>query len=146
MISFVDPAGGAEPCNCTDFASNQGEKLGSYEGMRPIFAFPWKKIAKPSTLQRAKPPMSPRLWSQGFNNTYNQDLFTERAVEIIENHDVSQPLYIYLAYMNVHAGCSGPLGVQAPLSSVAQYAYTELDTYKVRPLLTTAPLCLPPLH
>lgn len=75
-----------------------------------------------------------RLSSQGFNNTYNQDLFTERALEIIENHDVSQPLYIYLAYMNVHAGCSETLGVQAPLSSVAQYAYTELDTYKVRPL------------
>lgn len=75
-----------------------------------------------------------RLSSQGFNNTYNQDLFTERALEIIENHDVSQPLYLYLAYMNVHAGCGETLGLQAPLSSVSQYAYTELDTYKVRPL------------
>lgn len=67
----------------------------------------------------------------GVNGTYNAHLFTERAVDIIAQHNPDEPLYIYLAYMNVHEGCSSPLPLQAPLATVQQYGHVELDTYKV---------------
>lgn len=35
---------------------------------------------------------------------YSTDLFTEHAVDIIENHNVSRPLFLYLAHQAVHAG------------------------------------------
>jgi hypothetical protein len=64
------------------------------------------------------------------NGTYNQELLTARAEAIIAAHDASAPLYMYLAYQNVHEGCARPdkLGMQAPLASVALYNTTKLDT------------------
>jgi hypothetical protein len=69
----------------------------------------------------------------GRNGTYNQELLTGRAEAIIAAHDAAAPLYMYLAYQNVHEGCAraDKLGMQAPLASVALYNHTKLDTYKV---------------
>ena len=69
----------------------------------------------------------------GRNGTYNAELLTARAEAIISAHDPSRPLYLYLAYQNVHEGCARPdkLGMQAPLAAVAAYNTTELDTYKL---------------
>ncbi|XP_046368365.2 arylsulfatase B-like [Haliotis rufescens] len=36
------------------------------------------------------------------NGTYSANVFTDRAVEIIENHDNSKPLYLYLPFQSVH--------------------------------------------
>jgi arylsulfatase A-like enzyme len=69
----------------------------------------------------------------GRNGTYNQELLTARAEAIISSHDAATPLYMYLAYQNVHEGCARPdkLGMQAPLASVKLYNTTKLDTYKL---------------
>ena len=70
----------------------------------------------------------------GRNGTYNQELLTARAEAIIAAHDAAAaPLYMYLAYQNVHEGCAraDKLGMQAPLAAVALYNTTKLDTYKV---------------
>ena len=73
------------------------------------------------------------------NGTYNQELLTARAEAIIAAHDASAPLYMYLAYQNVHEGCARPdkLGMQAPLASVALYNTTKLDTYKLMGAMIT---------
>lgn len=67
------------------------------------------------------------------NNTYNRELLSSRAANIITAHNTSEPLFMYLAFMNAHEGCSrsDKLGVQAPLSYVKKYNTTVLDTYKI---------------
>lgn len=37
------------------------------------------------------------------NGSYSTDLFTEVAVDIIQSHDISKPLYLYLPYQAVHS-------------------------------------------
>lgn len=61
----------------------------------------------------------------GINGTYDSTLLTHRAMKIIQNHDPSQPLYIYLAYHNVHV----PL--HAPLGTVKHFPNTPSDARKV---------------
>jgi len=61
----------------------------------------------------------------GINGTYDSTLLTNRAMKIIQNHNPSQPLYIYLAYHNVHV----PL--HAPLGTVERFPYTPSDARKV---------------
>jgi len=75
----------------------------------------------------------------GRNGTYNQELLTARAEAIIAAHDAAAPLYMYLAYQNVHEGCAraDKLGMQAPLASVQLYNTTKLDTYKLMGAMIT---------
>ncbi|XP_025103138.1 arylsulfatase J-like [Pomacea canaliculata] len=40
------------------------------------------------------------LWSA--NGTYSTHLYTQRTIEILETHNSSQPVFIYLAYQAVH--------------------------------------------
>jgi len=40
--------------------------------------------------------------------TYSTNLFTERAVRVIKEHDVQVPLFIYLAYQGVHEPSQSP--------------------------------------
>eukprot|EP01147_Barroeca_monosierra_P006134 gene6134-7392_t len=42
------------------------------------------------------------------NNTYSTTAFSEHAVNIIRKHNVSQPLFLYLAYQAVHAPAEAP--------------------------------------
>lgn len=78
---------------------------------------------------------------RSLNGTYDAHVFTSRAVELIEQHDASEPLYLYLAYHNVHDACASDrfaLGLQAPLGTVErEYSTTALDTWKVQGAMTT---------
>ncbi|XP_045133801.1 arylsulfatase B-like isoform X2 [Portunus trituberculatus] len=55
---------------------------------------------------------------------YATDLFTEEAVNVINEHNKSQPLFLYLAHLAVHSGNPyAPL--QAPADVVAKFAYIK---------------------
>ncbi|CAL1279741.1 unnamed protein product [Larinioides sclopetarius] len=53
---------------------------------------------------------------------YAADLFTEKAKDIIQNHDPSQPLFLYLAHLAVHTG-NYQMPLQAPHDLVNQFSY-----------------------
>jgi arylsulfatase A-like enzyme len=77
---------------------------------------------------------------EGRNGTYNRNLLSGRAAGIIQAHDAAAaPLFMYLAFQDVHEGCARPdkLGVQAPLATVNLYNTTELDTYKIHGAMLT---------
>lgn len=65
--------------------------------------------------------MEPTLHYQG---KYATDVFTEEAVDIIESHDTSSPLFLYLAHLAVHSANSyQPL--QAPFEEIIKFNYIE---------------------
>eukprot|EP00041_Stephanoeca_diplocostata_P009626 m.149543 g.149543 ORF g.149543 m.149543 type:complete len:557 (-) comp17821_c0_seq1:310-1980(-) len=70
------------------------------------------------------------------NGTYNRVLFSNEAARLIHAHpSPTIPMFMYLAFMNVHDGCKylkANMGKQAPLGTVTgHYNRTTLDTYKV---------------
>lgn len=55
---------------------------------------------------------------------YATDLFTEKAVETIENHDKNKPLFMLLTHLAPHAASEeNPL--QAPESEVSKFRYIK---------------------
>ncbi|XP_064474814.1 arylsulfatase B-like isoform X2 [Ornithodoros turicata] len=55
---------------------------------------------------------------------YSTDLFTERAVSIIDKHDKSKPMFMYLCHMAPHSGNEvDPL--QAPQEYIDKFQYIE---------------------
>jgi len=76
------------------------------------------------------------------NNTYDQEVFTTRATNLIKSHPKdTTPFFLYLAYHNVHDTCQGGggdrLGLNAPLDTVKRYSHTKLDIWKVQGAMTT---------
>ena len=41
------------------------------------------------------------MWTEW--GQYSSELFTEKAVDIIQRHDASKPLFLYLPYQAVHS-------------------------------------------
>ncbi len=59
-------------------------------------------------------------WSA--RNKYSTDVFNDEAVNIILNHNNSQPLFLYLAHAAPHAGTyEDPL--QAPEEEIRKFAH-----------------------
>ncbi|GBN53574.1 Arylsulfatase B [Araneus ventricosus] len=58
---------------------------------------------------------------------YAADLFTEKAKNIIQNHDESQPLFLYLAHLAVHTG-NDQMPLQAPPDLVNRFGHIENDS------------------
>lgn len=55
---------------------------------------------------------------------YSTDLFTEEAVKLIREHNVEEPMFMYLAHLAPHAGNDwDPL--QAPDEDIAKFAHIE---------------------
>lgn len=55
---------------------------------------------------------------------YSTDLFTEESVRLIEKHDLTRPLFLYLAHAAVHSGNSyEPL--RAPDEAIQAFEYIE---------------------
>ncbi|KAM7294977.1 arylsulfatase B-like [Ixodes scapularis] len=56
------------------------------------------------------------------SGVYATHLFTDKAVNLIEEHDQSTPLFLYLSHLAVHAGTQhGP--IQAPEENVRKFDY-----------------------
>ncbi|XP_063972439.1 arylsulfatase B-like [Diachasmimorpha longicaudata] len=55
-------------------------------------------------------------------NRYSTDLYTEETIRLIDNHNKSTPMFIYLAHAAVHSGNSENL-LQAPDEEVAKFSY-----------------------
>jgi arylsulfatase A-like enzyme len=76
------------------------------------------------------------------NDTYDRIVFQNRAIEVIEAHDPSEPLYLHVAWHNVHDSCTadrtdGALVLQAPKETVDMYGSTKEDRWKVQAAMTT---------
>eukprot|EP00052_Salpingoeca_macrocollata_P019248 m.159470 g.159470 ORF g.159470 m.159470 type:complete len:537 (+) comp20908_c0_seq1:1127-2737(+) len=75
------------------------------------------------------------------NGTYDRQVFQDFATQRIAAHDPSQPLYLYVAWHNVHDACPADRyvnGLNAPCPTMFQhYNTTQLDTWKVQAAMTT---------
>ncbi|KAK3607928.1 hypothetical protein CHS0354_006522 [Potamilus streckersoni] len=58
-------------------------------------------------------------------NLYSTDLFTKEAVSIISNHNVSEPLFLYLPHQAVHSGNTEGDPLQAPQSYVDRFPHIQ---------------------
>ena len=61
---------------------------------------------------------------------YSTELFTEKAVDIIQTHDPSKPLFLYLPFQAVHsANFIQPL--QAPPSLIKKFSHIEDENRRI---------------
>lgn len=71
------------------------------------------------------------------NGSYSTDLFTEVAVDIIQSHDISKPLYLYLPYQAVHsANKYQPL--QAPQNLIDKFKNIQNERRRIYAAMVTA--------
>jgi len=53
---------------------------------------------------------------------YATDVFTDEAVRIIQKHDTTSPLFLYLAHLACHAGNMGKL-LEAPKDAIDKFGH-----------------------
>lgn len=62
---------------------------------------------------------------------YATDLFTEKSLQIIEEHNPEQPLFLMLSHLAAHTGDNGTeLGVPDYNSTEFKYSYIKSDVRK----------------
>ena len=54
---------------------------------------------------------------------YSTDYFTSKAINIIQQHNKSNPLFLYLAYQSVHTSSNGYSRLQAPQQLINKFNY-----------------------
>ncbi|GFO38158.1 arylsulfatase j-like [Plakobranchus ocellatus] len=62
---------------------------------------------------------------RNYTGLYSTTLFRDEAVRIIEDHDKSEPLFLYLPFQAVHSGNSDGPHLQAPSSYIEKFSYIE---------------------
>jgi len=82
-----------------------------------------------------------------FTGLYSTHVYTQRAVEIVNSHAAApknadgtmDPLFIYLAYQNVHLACGNAKkkefhlgGIQAPCATIDRFSHVQNDTFKAQ--------------
>ncbi|CAN8008027.1 unnamed protein product, partial [Ixodes pacificus] len=55
---------------------------------------------------------------------YSTDLFTEKALSLIKDHDQAKPMFLYLSHQAVHCG-DYKVQLEAPASAVAHFPYIK---------------------
>lgn len=59
-----------------------------------------------------------------YQGQYATDLFTTKSLEVIDNHNASKPLFLYLGHLAAHAGANGTeLGVPNVTAAQLKYDY-----------------------
>ncbi|CAL1279747.1 unnamed protein product [Larinioides sclopetarius] len=61
---------------------------------------------------------------------YATDLFTEKAKDIIQNHNASQPLFLYFSHLAVHVA-NEYMRLQAPHAIVNQFRHIKNDSRRI---------------
>ena len=67
---------------------------------------------------------------------YGTDLFTEKAVNIINGHDVSKPLFIYLAHQAVH-NANRHQSIQAPSDVIKTFSGIKNERRRIYAAMAT---------
>ncbi|KAK7093086.1 hypothetical protein V1264_008737 [Littorina saxatilis] len=74
-----------------------------------------------------------------YTGNYSTTVFTEEAVSIIDNHDKSQPLFLYLPYQAVHSGNgNSPSPLQAPQSYIDRFPHIENKQRRIYAAMVSA--------
>ncbi|GLH05222.1 Arylsulfatase B, partial [Gryllus bimaculatus] len=60
----------------------------------------------------------------GISGRYATDVFTERAEQVVADHDPRRPLFLYVAHLAVHAGNNGQL-VEAPRPIADRFRFID---------------------
>ncbi|XP_066153616.1 arylsulfatase B-like [Euwallacea fornicatus] len=61
-----------------------------------------------------------------YQGKYATDLFTEKSLEVIDNHDSDKPLFLYVGHLAAHTGVNGTeLGVKNLTETDLKYSYIE---------------------
>lgn len=60
-----------------------------------------------------------------FRGKYNTDVFTEEAVQVIRDHDITKPLFLDLSYAAVHAIWKDRLQVKNFEENEKKFAYIK---------------------
>ncbi|KAL3267354.1 hypothetical protein HHI36_011485, partial [Cryptolaemus montrouzieri] len=62
--------------------------------------------------------------AKDLHGKYSTDIFTNRAVKVIDDHDKEKPLFLYVAHAAVHSGNSyNPL--PAPDGYISKFSYIK---------------------
>ncbi|XP_054721641.1 arylsulfatase B-like [Uloborus diversus] len=61
---------------------------------------------------------------KNFRGRYATDVFGQKAVDIIENHNVTDPLFLYISHLACHAG-NEYMPLQAPVETVARNSHIK---------------------
>ncbi|CAG5130887.1 unnamed protein product [Candidula unifasciata] len=60
-----------------------------------------------------------------YTNQYSTEIFKNEAVRIINEHNKSEPLFLYLPFQSVHSGNGDGINLQAPQSYIDRFSYIE---------------------
>lgn len=63
------------------------------------------------------------------NNTYATDLFTNRALDIIERHNSNEPLFLMVSHAAPHAG--NKIALQAPDEEINKFSHIKDNNTRV---------------
>ncbi len=61
---------------------------------------------------------------QNISGIYATEYYTDRALELISNHNVSKPMFLYMSYPNVHAANDYDK-LQAPEEMIEKFGYIK---------------------
>jgi arylsulfatase B len=61
---------------------------------------------------------------QDADGKYSTDYYTESAVKLISEHNINEPLFLYMSYQNVHSA-NNPYELQAPKELIDKFSYIK---------------------
>uniref|UniRef100_A0A0B7ANH2 Sulfatase N-terminal domain-containing protein n=1 Tax=Arion vulgaris TaxID=1028688 RepID=A0A0B7ANH2_9EUPU len=63
------------------------------------------------------------LWN--YTGLYSTDIFRDEAVRIINEHNKSEALFLYLPFQSVHSGNGDGIHLQAPVAYINRFSYIQ---------------------
>ncbi|KAH9492409.1 hypothetical protein Btru_051041 [Bulinus truncatus] len=76
------------------------------------------------------------LWN--YTGKYSTDVFKEEAIRIINEHNKSQPLFLYLPFQSVHSGNGDSTHLQAPEKYIDRFKYIQNDQRRIYAAMVSA--------